>query len=54
MTDPLSLFRLDGRTAVVTGAGSGLGREIAQTLAAAGASVVCLDRYIRAASETAA
>lgn len=35
-----SLFRLDGKTAVVTGASSGLGVVFARALAAAGASVV--------------
>jgi 3-oxoacyl-[acyl-carrier protein] reductase len=40
MTDP---FRLDGRSAVVTGAASGIGRATAITLSWAGASVVLAD-----------
>jgi len=34
------LFRLDGRTALVVGGGSGIGREGALALAANGASVI--------------
>jgi NAD(P)-dependent dehydrogenase (short-subunit alcohol dehydrogenase family) len=34
---------LDGRGAIVTGAGSGIGREIARRLHAAGAAVTLLD-----------
>lgn len=47
------LFRLDGKRAVVVGAGSGIGRESALALAAQGAEVVCADRDAAAASATA-
>jgi NAD(P)-dependent dehydrogenase (short-subunit alcohol dehydrogenase family) len=36
-------FRLDGKAAVITGAGSGIGRAIALSFAAAGATVHLLD-----------
>jgi len=41
--DPLAAFRLDGKAALVTGAGSGIGRAAAQALAAVGARVVLAD-----------
>jgi NAD(P)-dependent dehydrogenase (short-subunit alcohol dehydrogenase family) len=51
--DYSALFRLDGRKAVVVGAGSGIGRESALALAAHGAEVVCADRDVVAAQGTA-
>lgn len=39
-----SSLRLDGHRAVITGAGRGLGREMALHLAAAGADIVCAAR----------
>lgn len=44
--DPLSLFRLDGQVAIVTGASSGLGDRFARVLHAVGATVVVAARRI--------
>lgn len=46
--------RFQGRNAVITGAGSGLGRATALRLASEGASVACLDLVREAAEKTAA
>ncbi|WP_427891438.1 SDR family NAD(P)-dependent oxidoreductase [Kribbella sp. GL6] len=51
--DYANLFRLDGKHAVVIGAGSGIGRASALALAAHGARVTCADRDLPAAQETA-
>lgn len=53
MFDYASMFDLTGKTALVVGAGSGIGEASAQGLAAFGARVVCADVNGEAADETA-
>lgn len=48
------LFSLQGKTAVVTGGGRGLGYQIAEGLAEAGANIVLCSRKLEACEETAA
>ena len=47
-------FRLDGRSALVTGAGSGVGAAVAEAFAAAGAAVLVTDIDAAAAGSAAA
>jgi sorbose reductase len=49
----LELFRLDGKTAVVTGASSGIGKRVALAYAQAGARVAIAARHIDALDEVA-
>src|SRR5437660_1213332 len=53
MNDPRDSFDLDGRVALITGAGSGIGAASARMLAAVGATVVCADVNADSAARTA-
>jgi A-factor type gamma-butyrolactone 1'-reductase (1S-forming) len=44
VSNVLDIFRLDGRTAIVTGIGPGIGEHVAKAFAQAGANVVCAAR----------
>jgi NAD(P)-dependent dehydrogenase (short-subunit alcohol dehydrogenase family) len=54
MTDYRKLFDLAGKTAVVLGAASGIGKSSAEALAALGAGVLCADKSVEGAQATAA
>ena len=49
----LDAFRLDKKTAIVTGAGKGIGKDIAISFGEMGASVVCVARSIEDIEDTA-
>jgi 3-oxoacyl-[acyl-carrier protein] reductase len=53
MANPLDLYRLDGRVAVITGAASGIGAATSDVLAAAGAKIVAGDLDEAGARKTA-
>ncbi|MCL1587790.1 MAG: glucose 1-dehydrogenase [Actinomycetia bacterium] len=47
------MSRLDGKVALITGAGGGIGREASALFASEGAAVVCVDINVESANETA-
>jgi len=49
----MDLFDLKGKVALVTGAGQGLGRGYALDLSKAGATIICFNRNLELAKETA-
>jgi NAD(P)-dependent dehydrogenase (short-subunit alcohol dehydrogenase family) len=54
VTDYRKLFDLTGKTALVLGAASGIGKSSAEALAGLGANVVCADRKMELCEATAA
>ncbi len=50
----MSIRKLEGKTALITGASKGLGKAIALALAEAGARVVLASRNLKLLKETAA
>jgi 2-dehydro-3-deoxy-L-rhamnonate dehydrogenase (NAD+) len=52
--DPTEMFSLSGRTAIVTGAATGIGRAIAARLSQAGATVAVVDLNLAGAQKVAA
>src|ERR1700735_1786887 len=54
VTDYRKLFDLTGKTAVVLGAASGIGKSSAEALASLGAIVMCADRARKGAYATSA
>ncbi|MET0251694.1 MAG: SDR family oxidoreductase [Novosphingobium sp.] len=54
LLDPMALFSLDGKVAVVTGAATGIGKAIAILFAAAGATVVVADKDAAGGEQVAA
>lgn len=49
-----AMFRLDGKTALVLGAASGIGKASAEALAALGATLICADKNKEGVETTAA
>ena len=49
----MDLFKVEGRTAIVTGGGAGLGQQMALGLAEAGAHIVICSRKLERCEETA-
>jgi NAD(P)-dependent dehydrogenase (short-subunit alcohol dehydrogenase family) len=50
----MNLFDLSGKSAIVTGGGKGIGRQMAQGLAEAGANLVLCARHVEPCEQTAA